>query len=480
MEPNSIAANIEDAGRVMGERTSADGDDWRVKIMRRASPAAPQETVAIFDGATMEQLLSPEPWLVKFSGGSQYYSFRVVHAKDRGGDRPAAIYTLPAIAGTPMSPNTKIVGAAGWNGPATLIFPTEDVAPRNGAGKWPGAPDSHTGAPRQPAQNADGSAGSSSFLMELQREREKLADERHRMEMDAVRREAEMDRKRMEERIRDLAAKVDRPVEVRSATDTTETIVKIVTAIGAVLAPIIPIIVGSREAESRREEARLSRDADRESKREARESALMEKLATQANDQGKVIGVFTESLSTVARSMVQTVAMVGELRQPEPQDEGIMGVIRAGIAAWAESQARGPMIPTPALAPQAQPQARPPPTAPAPTGPEIDAMPAGEPGAGDEREVSPTEMIDILANEMREKTSENDLAESIVEALTVRDFVEAIVGEGGALVALQRRLGAEWAQNSENVAYLQRVFTAVGQIAKAKNVDVRPLFPVTQ
>lgn len=482
--PAPIATNLEEAVTFMSARASIDGDDWRVKIQRRSSQASPQETVAILHGASASQLLSPEPWLAKLAGGSPYYTFRVVHEKDQASDRPTAIYSLPAIRGEPATANPRVVNGPNWNGPTTIVYPTDEAQPaRNGAIKWPAAPDS-TGAPRQPAATtADGGGGPSTMLVELQRERERLSDERHRMEMDAVRRESDTARKAVESQVSTLAAEIrslrERPIVHEPKTDPMEMVAKVIAAVGAALAPVIPLVVASREANSKAEAARLEREANREMKREERESALMEKLATQSAEQAKVIGVFTESLGTVARSMVQTVAMVGELRQPEPQDDGIMGVVKTAIGAWAEVASRGggsPFAPPPLPAAQTAAPPAQPPRAPVPGAPV--AAPTIFPV--EEREVvdiSPGQMLDMVADAIRQRETENDLANDIVEALGAPDFVQGVVAEGGVVPAMRKRLGDEWAADQTNRDYLTRLFSAVGQAATAKGVSVAPLFP---
>jgi hypothetical protein len=481
MEVGGIATNIEEAGPKIAERTAADGDDWRVKIMRRMSPAAPQETVAIFDGATSEQLLSPEPWLAKFAGGSQHYSFRVVHAKDRGSDRPTAIYQLPAISGTPLSPNAKIVNGPGWSGPSTLVFPTEDAPPKNGAIKWPGAPE-QTGAPRQPSLG-DGSAGpsaTSAMLAQLQQERERLAEDRHRLEMEAVRREAEADRKRMESKIVDIMQEMksarERPPEPK--VDPMETLTKVVTIVTAALTPILPHLVGVRESAAKREDDRLRREREDRAETLKLFQAMNEKASSASQDTMKVITPMVDAVSQMGRTVLQQIAMMRDMAEPPPQDDGLMGVLKTAIAAWAEAAARGPMIPPTALPSQPRPVTSPPQPRPAPAPQSVTEAMGGAPDDGDPNvpEMTPTQMMDLLGDAVRAHSAEADLASDIVDALGADDFVRAIMAEGGIMAALQKRLGDAWANDKDNVAYIQRLLTLVAQIAAQRGIDVRPLF----
>lgn len=454
--PRPIATEIEEAGIILAERAAKDGDDFRVKIQRRASPAALPESVAIFDGATVEQLMSPEAWLSKFAGGSPHYTFRVVHSSDRAADRPLAIYRVPAIAGQPILPDVKVVEKEGWEGPKILSYAAGQEKP-NGA-KVTDPPS--TSVPRHPgSQTQDGGAG---LLIELQRERDKLNEDRHRMEIDAVRRAADEDRKRLEAKFNDLMEAV-RSKASEKHVDPTQMVAAVVTAIGAVLTPLLPVLTESRKAAAAREDARLQREAERDAKREERESHLMEKVSSQSTESAKIIGVFTESLSTVARSMVQTVAMVGELREP-PVDEGIMGVIKTAIGAWAEASARNaPAAPAPpASAPRQLPAAsaaQPPASAPA-----------------EEPQGTPAEMLTALAEAIGQHAAIDDLASDVVEALGSQEFRQAIMAEGGVIPVLQKRLGPDWGKDPKNSPYIMAFFDKVARLAQERKVEVASLF----
>lgn len=473
-QPIKIAANIEEAGIVFAIKVAEAGDDFRVKILRRSSPASPPESVAIFDGATAEQLLNPEPWLSKFAGGSGFYTFRVVHSSDRASDRACAIYSLPVIPGSPTMPNLRALREANWNGPKSLHYASgmDDQPPRNGAPKETNLGGSSDGTKHgaPPAREVSGDGGAALF-QHFNEERRKLDEERHRMEMDALRRSADEDRKRLETKFSDMMERIRESQNVPKV-DPTETITKIVAAVAAALTPILPMVIEGRKSRATAEEARLAREADREAKREAREASLMEKISSSGAETAKVVSVFTDSLAQTARAMVQTVAMVGELRQPEQAEPGIMEVIKAAIGAWAESAARAgtPLLPgmappppaAQARAPQAPPQAAPAPTQPAGTG---EASDEGE-------EVTPAEALNVLAKEVGEKAPVEDLAPAIVDAFTNADFVAAVRAEGGTTAALRNRLGEPWAGAPENVQYLQALLGRVVQIARQRGVAI--------
>ena len=448
-----IATTSAQAAISLTERMQADGDEFRVRIMRKPSAGGAPETIAVVDYVTLEQVMNPEAWISLLAGGSQHYVLQVQHAKDKAGGIFSAFYQIPAIAGDTLPPNPRVAELPEWPSNMKIQFVPGMNKPKTQPGtngKMGGSP-SHEVTPTLPT----GSDGGSALLLQLQREREALAEQRHRMELDAVRRESEAAMKAIESRIATMASQNHAP---------SFDLEKFIAAAGVVIAPIVAKMIeassASRDREARAEEARLAREEKADEARQVRESSMMEKIATQSTESAKVIGVFTESLSTVARSMVQTVAMVGELRQEPPQDESLMGVLKVGIAAWAENASRAaqpPQMPQRQIAPpRAAPRAAPQPTE------EVE----------EEVEMTASQMLDVLAQEIRELADPNDLAESIVESIGSPEFVTQTQHEGGLIDALRKRLGEAWAGNPANVAYVQRLFATVEGLAKSRGVDI--------
>lgn len=470
--PPPIASNVEAAVSAIATRAMEDGDEWRIKILRKVSAAALPESVAIVDGATAEQIANPEPWLSKLAGGCGHggsYMFRVVHAKDKVGDRPTALYTISTIGGVPRNPTSEVLRHPDWPRNLTLhyFYGQEDgPTPKNGTQKptnLVGAPTTTDAAPRQPV-SGDGSAGLLlAQLAQLQEERRKLDEDRHRMEMDAIRRVAEEDRKRLESKMADMLAQITRDQAPRE-----DPVTKIVGVITPLMAPILLYLGEMAKSREGREAAQREVDARREEKRETERTAMLEKLASAGSEQAKVISVFTDSLAQTARAMVQTVAMVGELRPQEQQDEGILGVIKAGIGAWVEAQSRAPQLPA---APMAPPPVR---TAPPPAAPSAPAQPAatGEEGEGDVEEIPATQVIDMMAQGVNSHEPADGFAPDIVQALGQGEFVAELKTEGGMIAALQKRLGAAWANDVGNRQYLEGLLARVAGLAKTNGVDL--------
>lgn len=477
--PTSIATNMQDAAVALAKRVETDGDDFIVKIQRRASPAAPLEAVATLEHATAAQLLNPESWLSKLAGGSAHYFFQIVHANDVSSGRVVAMYTLPVIPGAPMPADPKVVRTSSWQGPTTITYPDPNDVMASFAAravpKLPGTPDSTGSATPAGGKSADGGAGHSTVLVQIAQERERLAEERHRMEMDALRRERDEDRRRADERINAVMAEI-RASREAPKTDVAEVLVKIAAAVTPIVGAIVPILAASRKDAADREAAREQREEALRSEmmKSMRESS--EKAAQSQADQMKVLQPMIGAVAQMGQTVLQQVAMFREMTSEPPQETSVMDILKVAITAWAETAARGngSMIPDPRLAGASS--TTPPAAAPrAPASQSGDVFAGADEGNADN--VTPTQMIDYLAEAISKKIDVNDLAPDIVEGLSDPNFAAALVAEGGAIAAISKRLGEAFATVPENVGYVQRLFQTVAQIAQANKVDVRPLFP---
>jgi hypothetical protein len=166
------------------------------------------------------------------------------------------------------------------------------------------------------------------------------------------------------------------------------------------------------------------------------------KSANASLDMVKIVTPMVDAVAQMGRTVLQNAIMMREATQEPPQEGGLMDVIKAAIGAWAEASARNssapPAMPDPRLAPAAA-QASPPPVR-VPTGPPVPAQTAqtAEPEPETDEEVTPSQMVDMLAQAIRDHTPPDDLAPDIVEALGAPEFVEAIKADGGVLAALGR------------------------------------------
>lgn len=459
-----IATNLDKAQAVLAAFAEAHGDTFRVKVQRRTSLAAPPEAIAIFDEATVSHLMNPEPWLAKFAGGGNYYHLRVVHSKDIANDRPIAMYQINAIPGASKTPDRNVMRSSDWNGPRVCYYAAGDEARVAEQMKRPepavAAPPS--GATPTTSGTSDGGLG---LLLIMQQQNER-AEARHREEMELLRRSMDDDRKRSETVIATALSKLNTPapIQPRAEFDPTK-LVTIIGAIGGALAPVMAMISESRKAEREAAQRREEMERDRAAKQEERTQGLMEKLATSSAEQGKVISVFTDSLAQTARAMVQTVAMVGELRQPEQAEPGIVDLLKAGIGAYVEASsaaaARGAQ---PALPPSAPTT----PVAPAATRPPPEG---GDAFAEAQPEGVPVETIlGSLADAISKRIAIDDLAPDVVDALADPAFVEGVRSEGGLLGVLRKRLPETWGADAENATYVRDLSAKIAGLASSKGI----------
>lgn len=110
----------EETIKLLRELATAKGDDFRVRIMRKRSPSSMPESVATFDGATVEQLTQPEAWLPQLAGGGPEYILSIYHANDKT-ELLGALVTN--VQGEVRPADTRIVGQPNWTGPRIVVFP---------------------------------------------------------------------------------------------------------------------------------------------------------------------------------------------------------------------------------------------------------------------------------------------------------------------------------------------------------------------
>lgn len=185
-------------------------DDFRVRIQRRRPGTQLPEQILTLDGARAEHFTMPEAWLPRIAGGGLFMltAFHCSNISQAiGGPFPVQ------VDGAPREVDISVMELPDWTGPTKCIYPapkkktvpTVDMTPLSGG---------HDASPRTTAPESAGVGGSS--LMErqfaaLQQQKEALAEEKRRMEVDAVRKEGQLALERAErkaeEALRALQAK---------------------------------------------------------------------------------------------------------------------------------------------------------------------------------------------------------------------------------------------------------------------------------
>lgn len=185
-------------------------DDFRVRIQRRRPGTQLPEQILTLDGARAEHFTMPEAWLPRIAGGGLFMltAFHCSNISQAiGGPFPVQ------VDGAPREVDISVMDLPDWTGPTKCIYPapkkktapTVDMTPLSGG---------HDASPRTTAPESAGAGGSS--LMErqfaaLQQQKEALAEEKRRMEVEAVRKEGQLALERAErkaeEALRALQAK---------------------------------------------------------------------------------------------------------------------------------------------------------------------------------------------------------------------------------------------------------------------------------
>jgi hypothetical protein len=168
-------------------------------------------------------------------------------------------------------------------------------------------------------------------------------------------------------------------------------------------------------------------------------------------------------VSNSMRAQLQTVATMQELLNPPQQEEGLIGVVKEGIRAFAEFAS------TKAEAEAKAKTERP--ALPASSGVTTGGAPAAPTPLDDGEEVelseaAPDEIMAEVIRQLQAHAAPAEVANLYVEALRENPGFVAIVKQaGGTVNAFQARLGS-WATAKENYDYLRQVLGALEEIGK--------------
>lgn len=468
---NEIGRNNEEQLALLAQRASQDGDDWRVKIARAASPGGRMEIVATFDAVTVEMIASADTWIPALMGGTGstgvYYLYPT-HVKDRATGRTSAMLTLPGLAGN-MIPTDQIqwakIEALGWPGPRILVYPKPsdlEAAPAGTVSTSPVSPAAGGGRlPLPPAGSPE------ALLAQIHEGQRKLDEARQKADLDALRRAQEEANRRNEAHLAEMRDLVKTIVSRPTATPN---FAEMLTAI----LPLVQPILASRQAaeaerlrfdaaKAEREEARRAEDRKREEERAAeaqkRQDILMERVANQGAETSKVMASMAEASATMTRTMLQTVTSMMDMgigRREE--DSGWTEIGKALASAFGERMAM--------LMSQPAPPALPPKVgATSGLGTPPTTTPAAPAASGNE-----VSLFEAIIGRIAERDPDtNGLADSIINAIqTDAETQAALTAAGGnPIVMFQTALGEEWANDQENSTYAQALLTVLGEKAKA-------------
>jgi hypothetical protein len=471
----------------LAEIAKAKGDDFRIKIMRKASPAAPLTSVATFDGANVGHFAVPEAWLVPFCGGGPVFVLWAYHASE-----PNVMVEQvfpPSINGAIREPvSFAAVASAGWNGPTTLLAPQPPQAakapnPSDVASLFavPAGSSASGGAAREAASPSPGGPGHSSDAeARLHAAQLQLLDQQRRQDNDRLEKMIEAQTKAGE---RQIAAIMDfmrnqKPAEVKAG----PTLVEQIVPLAAAFTPILTAIMargdadkkGAMEREARREE----REAKSRDEAAKAQSLLFEKLSSGNSETAKVMQSMADVVANSMKAQLQTFATIRDLMPGEPQDEGITGIVKALAPAAAEYFAlRGSMAPQ---APQLPPRPPAPAVPPAPGQGDAPApATAPAPAEGTIAEADPASLIAEVEEAIKAHHDPAELAANYVEAMTANvAFAQAVAQAGGTIPLFQGRLGS-WVMDQKPAAdgqtngnYLRTLIGALRGAAAPRGVSI--------
>jgi hypothetical protein len=427
-------------------------DDFRMRISRRA------ENIATFSGARVEHFVMPETWLPMLCGGGQF----ILAAFHESAPNVIITTVVPGvISGEARAVDIAAPTKAGWQGPSQLLFPKP--APTNGTTSFydkPGGGGS-SAPPRDPTSTAP-SSGPSADLID---QRFRLIEAQHAAERADLQRMLDANAKSVERQMQGMTeiikAIATRPVEPAKPMFDPALLATLTTAATGIVGALIARSGEDRKAdlaEQARRDERDSRARDEQIKMivgmNEQNMKALERNADASSNAMKMVSPMVEAVSLMGRTVVQQIATVQEMAQPNDEGAGWAGFARDAARALAEYLATRP---APAGSPQRQlpPGAAPPPAAPAagaaPAAPAEEVTPATpEQIAAD----PPEALAGFLEQAIRAKADPEEVADGYVQMQVNKGFVEMVAAAGGPLKFFQARLGEWVSQNADYVRAL--------------------------
>lgn len=519
----------EDQIAALGEKVKnlAGGDNLTIKVYRRPGGAnglsglgGVPHLIATFSGGVVAHMASPELWMPRLAGGGSY-ALEAYHADDS--TKPLTGKLPFSCVGEPIAIDPTVTMQPGWAGPATMTYP-QVQAPRAVAPAQPHQPSFTVGTPAPSFSTAPqtqssgattpGSPSSSaswndpSYLINRERE---MAEEKARLQIENVRRQAEADRialeAKMEARFAQLQS-TSRPADGGGG-------------FAEAIKAAVPIVMTWMDNQAKRDEARAEaqrraderaeeraaearRLADEATRRaEERHRDMMERMFAKpaidpltlqllerrdANEQPLHMALMPilSGVQSMVSTQMDMARMVAESSGAPPESPMLvafreMSSVIEKIAA-ASTTAAVPKVrpqrrvqphaaePTHSAPPQnvnAPAQSAPPPRA---SESVVDAQPSGfadytaAPGVLTEL----TEMI-------RRREDVQKVADRLMEVMPTEEFQAALRDVEGSLPDLFRRqVGDAWSVNPDNLPYIQELLAKIQEVGQDHGIFSEP------
>lgn len=492
-----MADNEEVLAKLTDVVKNNNGVDWfRVKVGRKNQMGGMPNHVATLEDATLAQVANAEQWLPQLAGGGPVFQLEVYHQSNSVIASGRLNYNID---GHPRKADPSVVKDPAWRGPRTIINPTpppehsstvfsassshlspggsQPASPHNSPASG-GPPGAFSGPSLSERLSPDPAVSAAASRYE--EESRRLAEQRHKLELEAVKAEADRKFEALRAEMRE-----SRQIATQAQPKTTG-----VLEIIAALAPLAQSMIRSNN-EARLQMMRMqeeNRREDREFQRQQAQSMqeLIRSLNSKPQDSNELINKLFErfekmqdtqtpniqmmnqmaeafgSMSKTTLHMVQSAAEMRYGASEGQAEHPMMPVLREvtkSIGAIAEGYKASVMVKNRTQQPQqqlpqmpVQPQALPAQAAPAPA--------PTQPPASDTK---PKTIVDVLEAKIRLKENPYDIASMFVKALGTPDMeAELQKADGDPVTLFQRRLGDNWL-NAEptNPIYAQQLFAAI-------------------
>ena len=169
-----------------------------------------------------------------------------------------------------------------------------------------------------------------------------------------------------------------------------------------------------------------------------------------------------DAVSQMGRTVLQQVATMRELTAGEPPDDGMIGIVKAGVQAFGEymtAKASTPVT-TPQL-PPGQPQPQKPP----------EKVPEKNENEEYLKNTPPETILASLENAIKAQHDASELSSAFLDAMQINEGAAKIVREaGGVMPFFKARLGEEWISKPENLPYIQNLIAVLTNAARQRGL----------
>ncbi len=442
---------------ILNAKAKAEGDNFRIRVFRRAGLNAMGMSVATLDGASVVHFAAPETWLPRLMGGGPYFSLQAFHANDiTTACAPMLTFQIP---GDERPLDYAAVKAQGWAGPAKVIWPEPPAGQQqiNGFGislqpmaappLGATAPQPHVPVGNGPpsALNSDTAAAWARLENDraaLDNQRRELLEMRHRMDLDRLKAEQDL-------RFKELETKLAAPQ-------------KPAPGIAEMIAPLVPVIQLLIQGQNEMRVAMLNQQQQAQQQQQTLLMSLMEKK-TDDSPSTKVFASMSESMGAVFKMQTDLMQRSAEIAMG-PQDPPGLRVVQElvkGVNAIASGMGKvsvkKPGQPVAGALPAGK-QAKGK-SAPAPVqqyAPPAGATAVAQPAASVAEAGGIPNSVDRIEAMIRAKLDPAVVASEFIVAIDDPAMAEALTDAGGDPVALfQSRLDGWALEDAANVEYIR-------------------------